>query len=165
MLKFLGSLCILVGGAMFWLRQLQACRREVELLSDLAAALEELAEEIRMTQRPLPWLLERLQTGRSQTAAHFFAASAAAARSGESLTKAWTAAADDLPLDESVRRILQEAGHCLCGDEARVVQGLRQASGLLGQCREEKRRQRPERERRAAALSFSAAALLVILLI
>lgn len=165
MLKLLGSLCIFGGGAMFWLRQLQECRREVELLSDLSAALEELAEEIRMTQRSLPLLLEGIQTGRSQIAADFFRGATAAARSGESLTKAWTAAADALPLDESARRVLQEAGHCLSGDEARVVQGLHQASSLLGRRWEEKRLQRPERERRATALSFSAAALLVILLI
>lgn len=165
MLKLVGSLCILGGGGLVWWMQMADGRRELEVLSDLLAALGEMGEEIRMTRTPLPLLLDRLCRGRTAAVTAFFSESASAARRGESVSQAWQAAAGKLPLDAEDRRTMAEAGVCLTGDEDHILQGLPLAQARISRSLEEKRSRRPERERRVTALSFSAAALLVILLI
>ncbi len=165
MLKLLGSLCILAGGWLVRREQVSACRRELDTLSDLLAALEAMGQEIRMARTPLPLLLDRLKRGRTASVAAFFAGASAAAKRGESVADAWLRGAEALPLDPEDRGALAECGASLGGDEERVTQGIALARMRLGRSLEEKRRERAEREKRVTALSLSGAALLVILLI
>lgn len=165
MVKLLGSLCILSGG--FLARWVQAAerRRRREALSDLLTALRRMAEEIRMARTPLPDLLERLSRDCGPDAAAFFRASADAVRQGMELSKAWAAAAEDLPLADGDKEELQDLGKDLRGDEETVCKAVSLVIYSLAKSAEEQDWRRPQEDRRATALCFSAAALLVILLI
>lgn len=165
MVKLLGSLCILSGGAAAWWVQAAERRRKRETLSDLLTALRRMAEEIRMARTPLPDLLESLARDCGPDAAAFFRASAGAVRQGGDLSKAWAAAAEALPLSGGDKAGLQDLGKDLRGDEENVCKAVSLVIYGLAKSAEEQDRRRPQEERRATALCFSAAALLVILLI
>lgn len=165
MVKLLGTLCIFGGGCYLRWTQVLEVRRELDTLSALTAALEQMAQEIRLARTPLPRLLEGLGRRRSGDTAAFFQAAALALRQGVPAGDAWRRAAEDLPLAPEDRAILAEAGNSLQGDEEQICKALTLAAAQLAEHLAEKRRARPEREKRATALCFSAAALLVILLI
>lgn len=165
MVKLLGSLCILSGGAMARWVHLSERRRRRDTLADLVTALRRMGEEIRMARTALPDLLERLSGDCGPDAAAFFRAAAAAARRGEDLSRAWNAAAAALPLSPGDRTGLQTLGEDLRGDEEKVCKAVSLVTYGLAKSAEEQARRQPAEDRRATALCFSAAALLVILLI
>ena len=163
MLKLLGSVCVLGGGALYWLIALAERRRTRTALGDLLSALRRMREEIRMARTPLPELLDRLALRCRSQAGDLLRETARAARRGESLTAAWRRGTETLPLLESDREILGALD--LQGDEEKVRKALALVYARLEKHTEELDRHRPEEEKRAMALCFSAAALLVILLI
>ncbi|MDO4315906.1 MAG: stage III sporulation protein AB [Oscillospiraceae bacterium] len=165
MVKLLGSLCILAGGAMVRWVQASERRRRRDTLSGLLAALRRMAEEIRMARTPLPDLLERLSRDCGAETAAFFHAAASAARQDGELSGAWATAAEALPLADGDRAALRDLGKDLRGDEEKVCKAISLVIYSLAKSAEEQDRNRAQEERRATALCFSAAALLVILLI
>ena len=165
MVKVLGALCVLAGGA--WVRQsrVREDRRELETLFALASALDRLGQAVRLTRMPLPRLLADLGQEQAGDTSAFFAAVSAAGERGESPASAWRRAAEDLPLRAEDRAAVKEAAASLQGDEEQLCRGLALASARLGDSLAERRRTRAEREKRTTALCFSVAALVVILLI
>lgn len=165
MMKLLGSLCILAGGALARLAQMAERRRQRDTLSDLLTALRRMAEEIRMARTPLPDLLKRLSGDCSPEAAAFFRTTAEAAGQGGDLSEVWRSAAAGLPLSADDRTSLQTLGEDLRGDEEKVCKAISLVIYHLTKSAEEQEQRRQPEEQRATALCFSAAALLVILLI
>lgn len=165
MLKLLGSLFILGGGAWARWMRVSAGRRELDTLADLLASLEQMAEEIRIARPPLPDLLNRLGRGRAEPVSAFFKSVSRAAQRGNCVTDAWRQGAEALPLPAEDRRAVSECGASLGGDEMRICKGIHLATAQLSRSLADKRQQRAEREKQTTALCFSAAALLVILLI
>ncbi len=165
MVKLLGACCIFGGGAYVRWTQIREVRRELDTLSELGAALEQMIQEIRLARTPLPALLEGLGRRRSGDTAAFFQTAAEALRQGVPAGEAWRSAAEDLPLSREDRTAVAEAGNSLQGDEAQICKAISLVGMRLTEHLTERHRSRPEREKRATALTFSAAALLVILLI
>lgn len=165
MVKLLGSLCVLAGGAMVRWVQAAERRHRRDTLSDLLTALRRMAEEIRMARTPLPDLLERLARDCGPDCAAFFHAVSDAARQGGEVSAVWASAAEGLPLSDGDRAALRDLGDNLRGDEEKVCKAVSLVIYSLTKSAEEQDRNRPQEDRRATALCFSAAALLVILLI
>ena len=165
MMKLMGAACILGGGA--WARwlQLSAGRQRRMALSGMTAALQQMAEEVRMARTPMPALLTCL--GRSRTGAEgaFFRSVSEHLKAGLPLPEAWGQALGALPLPESALAVLAELGRGLQGDEEKVCKAILLTTGTLEKQLDNLEKQRPEAERRATALWFSGAAMLVILLI
>ena len=165
MTKLLGSLLILSGGLLGLWRQLADSRRSRRALSDLLRALGRLGEEIRMTRRPLPQLLEGVAAECGPEAGAFFQAAAGAARRGEGLGGAWRQGAEALPIRQEDRSALAALGAELHGDEEMVRRALEQTVRRLEKSAAAAEQRRLPEEKRVSALWLSAAALLVILLI
>ena len=89
MIKLIGALCVLGGGAWVWQSWLREDRRELETLFALASALDRLAQAVRLTRIPLPRLLADLEKKEEGDTAVFFAAVSAAGKQGESPASAW----------------------------------------------------------------------------
>ncbi len=165
MLKLLGSLCVLTAGGWALLQQRQGLRQELDALRRLSAALEAMADNIRLERPPMPRLLDRAGSGREDPAASFFRTAAAALRRGEPLPAAWRDAAEALPLSPRDQQTVADLGRVLGGDEVQACKGLQLVSDSLRRNYEELERSRPQRERQGTALCFSAAALVIILLL
>ena len=165
MVKLLGCMCIFGSGIYLCRIQVLEVRRELDTLSTLTAALEQMAQEIRLTRTPLPRLMESLGRKRIGDTAAFFQTTASSLGKGLSAGDSWRRAAEDIPLALEDQVILAEVGNSLQGDEEQLCRGLALASARLGDSLAERRRTRAEREKRTTALCFSAAALVVILLI
>lgn len=165
MLKLLGSACILAGGVLAQGARLAERRRQWDTLSDLLFALRRMEEEIRLTQTPMPVLLEGLAKDRGADAASFFTHVAEALRRGDLPGDVWRREAAGLPLPPEALRALEDLGGALGGDEEDTCKAIGLAVYELAKCAEEHARDRKAEDRRAAALYFSGAALLVILLI
>lgn len=165
MLKLLGSLCVVSGGALAWYIQRLERRRERDTLSDIQRAFRRMGEEIRMTRTPLPALLRALAGDCGEPAAVFFEAASRAAAGGEDLPGIWRAQAEALPLQERDKSVVSALVQSLQGDEENTCKAISHVTYELAKSAEEAERKRPEEEKRAAALWFSASALLVILLI
>ena len=165
MLKVLGCVCILGGGALARWRCLTERGRRLDTLSDLLSALRRMGEEIRMARTPLPPLLDRLAEGCGQEAGTFLRAAAAGLRRGEDLTMVWRSALETLALPAPCHSALAELGEALHGDEESVCKAISLAGSVLARELEEALRRRPEEDRRATALWLSAAALLAIVLV
>lgn len=165
MLKLLGSLCVVSGGALAWYIQRLERRRERDTLSDIQRAFRRMGEEIRMTRTPLPALLRALAGDCGEPAAVFFEAVSRAAAGGEELPRVWQGQAEALPLQERDKSVVSALVQSLQGDEENTCKAISHVTYELAKSAEEAERKRPEEEKRAAALWFSASALLVILLI
>lgn len=163
MLKGAGCLLLLGAAGAVQLSLMGEHRRELELLAGLEAALERMAETVRLERMPMPRLIQRLSRSGAEVVRPFFACVLAGMKRGESLETAWKAAVEELHPAAQVRELLLELH--LDGDEETVVAQLRHAAQGVERCRTEKRRQRREKEKLSASLSFSAAALAILLLI
>ena len=164
MVKILGSICVLGGGALAWWIQMSERQRKRDTLSELVMVLRRMQEEIRMTRTPLPLLLETLSADcRESQVVHMLRQVAEAARQGEELGKVWRQAVANLPLEPRDREVLDRVD--LHGDEENVCKGISLVIYELAKSAEDLEKRRPEEARRTSALCFSAAALLVILLI
>ena len=165
MVKLLGCMCIFGSGIYLCRIQVLEVRRELDTLSTLTAALEQMAQEIRLTRTPLPRLMEILGRKRIGDTAAFFQTTASSLGKGLSAGDSWRRAAEDIPLALEDQVILAEVGNSLQGDEEQICKAIALATAQLEEHLAEKYRVKPEREKRATALCFSATALLVILLI
>ena len=79
MLKLLGSLCVVSGGALAWYFQRAERRRERNTRLDFQRAFRRMSEEVRMARTPLPVLLRALAGDCGEPAAVFFEAVSRAA--------------------------------------------------------------------------------------
>lgn len=164
MLKLMGSGCVM--GAGFWLLWNITAeeRRRTAMLRELTAALEAMADDIRMNRTPMPRLLLKAGTGRNREVMDFFAAVRMSGRN-LGLSAAWRRAAEGLPLPEQEKRVFSELGHCLTGDEEQACRGLLFVSQQLDSAWKRQREGAAEAGRRNAALCLSGAALMIILMI
>ena len=165
MLRYLGCLMILGGGAAAELLHARAGLRELNVLSALCHTLSCMESEIRLKQTPLPRLLKE-QAGRNQADVSGFLYSIAEAAAGDGfLPSLWRQACEALPLGGYERNVLGGLGDKLSGDEESLCQAIALTRERLQAAYEERRRTRAETERRSAALYLSASAFLVILLL
>lgn len=165
MTKLLGSLLVFAAGGMVWLYRLREGRRQRQLLAELAAALDAMETEIRLTRMPLPQLSEWLAGHSGGEVSALFRKTARGLKSGETPHAVWEQALMELPLTAEDRQTLLELSNALQGDETSACKGILLASKALRHRLEKREAQRPEEDKRATALCFSAAALVVILLI
>lgn len=163
MLKILGSVCILIAGGVVRSGCLRACRREMNLLRDLIAALEEIRNEIRLNRTPMPRILNRIEKRSSGDSAAFFRA--VSSSTAESLSLAWETEATALPLREEDVRAVVGMGKKLSGDEETICNGISLVCSQLQRTLSERQAKMEEVDKRNTALCFSASALLIILLI
>ena len=138
----LGSLLLLGGALWLWLGLVQAQRRQLRLLEELAASLEQMASAIRFRRETLLRLLAALEEGISFPAAW---RQGFAALSGEG--------------GRILRRLEPE------GDEQRILGELTWAAGELTELRRGLEQESRQREKLWFAGLFSGAGLLLILLI
>ena len=163
MIKILGSLFVLGGGALLWWFHMQARRGRRAVLSDLMLVLRNMQEEIRMTRMPLPDLFEKMAGQYGMETTELLRDLAAAAAGGNSVDAVWKEGVRRLPISGREQEVLSELS--FSGDEEKVCKEMSNALYRLANCAEELDHSRAEEEKRVAALCFSGAALLVILLI
>lgn len=155
----LGSL-LLLGGAL-WLRLglVQAQRRQLRLLEELAASLEQMASAIRFRRETLLRLLAAQR--QRPLAGPYYGAVLAALEEGISLPAAWRQGFAALSGEGGriLRRLEPE------GDEQRILGELTWAAGELTELRRRLEQESRQREKLWFAGLFSGAGLLLILLI
>ena len=137
----LGSLLLLGGALWLWLGLVQAQRRQLRLLEELAASLEQMASAIRFRRETLLRLLAAQR--QRPLAGPYYGAVLAALEEGISFPAAWR----------------QE------GDEQRILGELTWAAGELTELRRGLEQESRQREKLWFAGLFSGAGLLLILLI
>ena len=164
MVKLAGSLCVLASSIAAAITVLRGQRRELQLLSGLAAALEQMEGEIRLNRTPMLRILERLGGRRGPEADFFRLVSAAICRGGD-LGMAWRDAVTEAAIPAREKLIFRETGEDLTGDEEKACRSLRAAAERLRHGLDERCRHQADRERRSAAVCLSGGALMVILLI
>ena len=155
----LGSLLLLGGALWLWLGLVQAQRRQLRLLEELAASLEQMASAIRFR---LETLLRLLAAQRQRPlAGPYYGAVLAALEEGISLPAAWRQGFAALSGEGGriLRRLEPE------GDEQRILGELTWAAGELTELRRGLEQERRQREKLWFAGLFSGAGLLLILLI
>ena len=151
--KLLGGGLVLLGTALWCRGEIQARRRETDRAAELAAALGEMAAEIRSLRRPMPRLLER--QARRTLCGGCFARVLSGLESGQPLPDAWADAF----------RQLEPPDTELTGDEERIVSALTAAVHRLEELADRRRRDSRQRERLLWAAALSGAGLFIILLI
>ena len=147
----LGSLLLLGGALWLWLGLVQAQRRQLRLLEELAASLEQMASAIRFRRETLLRLL----------AAQRQRPLAGPLEEGISLPAAWRQGFAALSGEGGriLRRLEPE------GDEQRILGELTWAAGELTELRRGLEQESRQREKLWFAGLFSGAGLLLILLI
>ena len=164
MLRLMGSGCIMTAGIWLFWRIAAEERRTTAVLCDLAAALEAMADEIRMNRMPMPRLLLKVGAGRCGEVMDFFSA-VRMSSGGLGLSAAWRQEAAALPLPKQEKQALSELGNCLTGDEEQVCRGLMSTAEQLSRELKRHRDSAAETMRRNAALCLSGASLMIIILI
>ena len=117
--KLLGGGLVLLGTALWCRGEIQARRRETDRAAELAAALGEMAAEIRSLRRPMPRLLER--QARRSLCGGCFARVLSGLERGQPLQDAWEDGFRELTPPEAAG-ILRDTE--LTGDEERIVSAL-----------------------------------------
>ena len=153
--KLLGGGLVLLGTALWCRGEIQARRRE----TDRAAALGEMAAEIRSLRRPMPRLLER--QARRSLCGGYFARVLWGLERGQPLQDAWEDGFRELTPPEAAG-ILRDTE--LTGDEERIVSALTAAVHRLEELADRRRRDSRQRERLLWAAALSGAGLFIILL-
>lgn len=155
----LGSLLLLGGALWLWLGLVQAQRRQLRLLEELAASLEQMASAIRFRRETLLRLLAAQR--QRPLAGPYYGAVLAALEEGISFPAAWRQGFAALSGEGGriLRRLEQE------GDEQRILGELTWAAGELTELRRGLEQERRQREKLWFAGLFSGAGLLLILLI
>ena len=165
MLKLVGSVFVLAGGVLAQTIRLAERRRQWDTLSALLSALRQMAEEIRLTRRPMLPLLEGLQKDCGGAVSAFFGTVGEGLRRREPLPDAWRRACECLELPIDGGETLAALGASLGGDEEQTCKAITLVIYTLEKDAGERAAERRAEDRRAAALCFSASALLVLLLI
>lgn len=152
----LGSLLLLGGALWLWLGLVQAQRRQLRLLEELAASLEQMASAIRFRRETLLRLLAA-QRQRPLAGPYY----GAVLEEGISLPAAWRQGFAALSGEGGriLRRLEPE------GDEQRILGELTWAAGELTELRRGLEQESRQREKLWFAGLFSGAGLLLILLI
>ena len=164
MLKWIGGGCVMTAGAWLFCRIAAEERRRITVLRDLVAALENMADEIRMNRTPMPRLLVKAGIDRNADVKDFFdMVQMSAGEKG--FSTAWRQAALPLPLPEKETQALSELGNCLTGDEEQACRGLLSVIAQLNRELNRRHESAAEVTKRNCALCFSGAALMIILLI
>ena len=164
--KLLGGGLVLLGTALWCRGEIQARRRETDRAAELAAALGEMAAEIRSLRRPMPRLLER--QARRALCGGCFARVLWGLERGQPLQDAWEDGFRELTPPEAAG-ILRDTE--LTGDEERIVSALTAAVHRLEELADRPppgpppRRDSRQRERLLWAAALSGAGLFIILLI
>ena len=155
----LGSLLLLGGALWLWLGLVQAQRRQLRLLEELAASLEQMASAIRFRRETLLGLLAAQR--QRPLAGPYYGAVLAALEEGISLPAAWRQGFAALSGEGGriLRRLEPE------GDEQRILGELTWAAGELTELRRGLEQESRQREKLWFAGLFSGAGLLLILLI
>ncbi len=155
----LGSLLLLGGALWLWLGLVQAQRRQLRLLEELAASLEQMASSIRFRRETLLRLLAAQR--QRPLAGPYYGAVLAALEEGISLPAAWRQGFAALSGEGGriLRRLEPE------GDEQRILGELTWAAGELTELRKGLEQESRQREKLWFAGLFSGAGLLLILLI
>ena len=158
-MSFAGAGMVLLGGfAVYW-EYSRTQRRLLNLISDLAAALDQLAGEVRWKLTPLPDAIFRL-TDR-KTAGQYFQKIEEELKSGTTLQKAWEQVFRELPDECSSILLRMEWGGDVSRQEGNILYAAAQLQELFG----EKQRQIRQKEKLCAATALSAAGLLVLILV
>ena len=158
--KLLGGGLVLLGTALWCRGEIQGRRRETDRAAELAAALGEMAAEIRSLRRPMPRLLER--QARRSLCGGCFARVLSGLERGQPLQDAWEDGFRELTPPEAAG-ILRDTE--LTGDEERIVSALTAAVHRLEELADRRRRDSRQRERLLWAAALSGAGLFIILLI
>lgn len=158
--KLLGGGLVLLGTALLCRAETRTRRQQTERLTELSAALSEMAAGIRSLRRTLPCLL-RQQTRRPLCGAYFGAVLEGLER-GQPLQDAWEDGFRELTPPEAAG-ILRDTE--LTGDEERIVSALTAAVHRLEELADRRRRDSRQRERLLWAAALSGAGLFIILLI
>lgn len=155
----LGSLLLLGGALWLWLGLVQAQRRQLRLLEELAASLEQMASAIRFRRETQLRLLAAQR--QRPLAGPYYGAVLAALEEGISLPAAWRQGFAALSGEGGriLRRLEPE------GDEQRILGELTWAAGELTELRRGLEQESRQREKLWFAGLFSGAGLLLILLI
>ena len=155
----LGSLLLLGGALWLWLGLVQAQRRQLRLLEELAASLEQMASAIHFRRETLLRLLAAQR--QRPLAGPYYGAVLAALEEGISLPAAWRQGFAALSGEGGriLRRLEPE------GDEQRILGELTWAAGELTELRRGLEQESRQREKLWFAGLFSGAGLLLILLI
>lgn len=155
----LGSLLLLGGALWLWLGLVQAQRRQLRLLEELAASLEQMVSAIRFRRETLLRLLAAQR--QRPLAGPYYGAVLAALEEGISLPAAWRQGFAALSGEGGriLRRLEPE------GDEQRILGELTWAAGELTELRKGLEQESRQREKLWFAGLFSGAGLLLILLI
>ena len=171
--KLLGGGLVLLGTALWCRGEIQARRRETDRAAELAAALGEMAAEIRSLRRPMPRLLER--QARRVLCGGCFARVLWGLERGQPLQDAWEDGFRELTPPDSMLDFFRsdtppEAAGILrdtelTGDEERIVSALTAAVHRLEELADRRRRESRQRERLLWAAALSGAGLFIILLI
>ena len=118
MVKLLGCMCIFGSGIYLCRIQVLEVRRELDTLSTLTAALEQMAQEIRLTRTPLPRLMESLGRKRIGDTAAFFQTTASSL--GKGLRTTGLEGTSPVPLRESMTSPSQQKSDLnQCGTQTR----------------------------------------------
>lgn len=156
--KLVGAMCITAAALRLLWGQMSLRRQQLQLLQELAAALETMAAQIRWQRRPLPRILETLCT--YPCAGIYFFKVQKELKCGLPLQNSWRNAFSDVPL----------AGDLLCtlelsGDEEKLTGALSYAAGQLRERWEQCCSQRRQVAKLWLAGVLSGAGVLIILLI
>lgn len=158
--KLLGGGLVLLGTALACRIGIRTRRRETDRLAELAAALSEMAAEIRSLRRPLPRLLER--QARRPLCGGCFARVLTSLERGQPLRDAWEEGFRQLTPPEAARVLLDTE---LTGDEERVIAALTEAARQTAELADRRRRDSRQQERLLWTAALSGAGLFIILLI
>lgn len=158
--KIPGAVLILAGAFLLYFYRCRSLRKEVQILKELQAALEDMETMVRWKKIPLPQAMKR-QTQRPLCGICFSSA-LKMMKGGVPLQDAW-----ERGLRESVSPYIREI---LCriewnGDEQQIIGNLRAAQKALIRLSREKEAERLQREKISLALMFSGAGLMILILI
>lgn len=158
--KIPGAILILSGAFLLYIGQHRSLQKEIRLLEELHAALENMETEIRWKKTPLPQAMEQ-QTTRPLCGLYFLKV-LKRLKGGTPLQSAWQSESEDfMPsyIQEILRRIEWN------GDERQLTGNLHAAQDALLRIRCEKKADRLQREKVSLALALSGAGLMILILI
>ena len=163
MLHLTGAALLLAASALLRRAILSRARQQRQTLRVLSDGFLSLAQAVRATLTPFPALLETVP--REGAAGMFFSSVRTLLSRGETLSDAWRASAEALPLPERERSAVASLASALGGEEESVCAALHRASAELSSAERALHAREREDGRVVSALCFSGALLFAILLL
>lgn len=155
--KVVGALLLVVGGGYLCADRIVGRRKEIQLLYELATAMESMEGMIRWEKVVLPVALER-QCSR-ENCGGMFSHILDLMKDEMTLQEAWEKGVCPFPIAEDILCRLE-----FSGDETRIIGQLHMVVQQLRQRAEQRSARRGESERLSVAVCASAVGLLAILL-